>query len=113
MGREKVFGGTEKQKKRHNFKQPQKSKQPTPTPPPTPPKSGNEITKDLTLGIPLNPSASKNRLKSLLEAIPLLAIPGMDGIMAQTGVMRRRVPHTVLEELLTLTGEEKQQRRTD
>lgn len=61
-----------------------------------------------SLGIPLNPSASKNRLRSLLEAIPLLVILGMDDIMAQTRVTRRWVSHPVLEKPLILTVKEKQ-----
>lgn len=49
----------------------------------------------------------------MLEAIPLLVILGMDGIMAQTRVIRGQVSPTVLEELLILTGKEKQHQRTD
>lgn len=68
-------------------------------------RSGNEIIKDLS--IPQNPVASKNRPKSLLEAIPLLVIPGMGGIPAQSRVRWRRITHSA-GELLMLTGREKQ-----
>lgn len=68
-------------------------------------RGGNEIIKDLS--IPQNPLASRNRLKSLLEATPLLVIPGMGGIPAQTRVRWRRVTHRA-GGLLMLTGKEKQ-----
>lgn len=73
-------------------------------------RSGNEIIKDLS--IPQNPVASKNRPKSLLEAIPLLVIPGMGGIPAQSRVRWRRITHSA-GELLMLTGREKQHWRTE